>query len=61
MTRNEIAEAIGMLCTGIAGEGDDRELIDKLEDKFRGGSLSYYMTGKLKKLKQRYLYLWGDE
>ena len=61
MTKQEIAEAIGMLCTSIAAEGEDRILIDKLEDKFIGGSLSFYMTSKLKKLKEKYAYVWGDE
>ena len=63
MTKNEMALAIGYLCSHIDGEGKDRVLIDKLEDKYRegNGSLSYYMTSKLKKLKQKYIYIFGDE
>tara|TARA_R110000765_G_scaffold135469_1_gene234508 strand:+ start:1052 stop:1237 length:186 start_codon:yes stop_codon:yes gene_type:complete len=58
MTRNEISEAISVLATAVEWEGPDRVLINQLEDKFKGGKLSIYMTGKLKKLKLKYIQFW---
>ena len=59
MTKQEIAEAIGMLYGIVEEEGPDRETLTKCEDKFNEDKkLSWYMTSKLKALKAKHIELW---
>tara|TARA_R110000765_G_scaffold269484_1_gene368423 strand:+ start:80 stop:265 length:186 start_codon:yes stop_codon:yes gene_type:complete len=58
MTKQEISEAISVLVTSVEETGPDRVLIEQLEDKFKGGKLSIYMTSKLKKLKLKHIHIW---
>jgi hypothetical protein len=62
MTKQEIAEAIGMLYGIVEEEGSDRETLEKCEDKFNENKkLSWYMTNKLKTIKAKHIELWETE
>lgn len=62
MTKQEIAEAIGLLYGIVEEEGPDRETLTKCEDKLNEDKkLSWYMTNKLKAIKTKHSYLWEVE
>ena len=57
-----MAEAIGALYGVVEETGSDRDTLVQLEDKLNENkTLTWYMTQKLKALKDKHSYLWEVE
>jgi hypothetical protein len=62
MKLQEMAEAIGALYGVVEETGPDRDTLIQLEDKLNENkTLTWYMTQKLKALKDKHSYLWEVE